>query len=121
MDEVSGEGALPCPEYVATRHELLELARYWTDRVLFVMTTFFYGQQIGYDEVRICEYGARRLDRIAEVLGADYVNEIIEEVKEQYRHQMGERDWAAFERFPDAAEAVASLVTAKAWGSDDGK
>ena len=94
VDEVNGTAAMPCPDFVPTRHELLQLAGYWADRVLAQAVRFLYGQQVGGDEWRIMEYGKRRANRVIEVLGWDAAQPVLSEVERKYHEEMGDEDWA---------------------------
>ena len=119
------EGNSPCPGFVPLRHELLALAAYWANALLFIETTFFYEQQIGSNDTRIIRCAHCRLDEIADALGPQAVDEAISVVAERYRTQMGEKDWAIFAGLPDDDDRVESLITAKHWdavqGPGDGK
>ena len=125
VDEVNGEGASPCPGFVPLRHELLALASYWANTLLFIETTFFYEQQIGSNDTQIIRWAHCRLDEIADVLGPQAVDEAISVVAKQYREQMGEKDWAIFAGLRDDDDRVKALITAKNWdavqGQGDGK
>ena len=123
VDQVNGKNSLPCPDYVATRHELLELVRYWLNQVLSIETTFYYERQIGSDDWRIAEYGKRRLDRITKLLGWTAVEPVVSAIEDRYRQEMGDRDWATFKGEPDDDDKVDALFAKKnaAQGHGDGQ
>jgi hypothetical protein len=90
---VNGEGSTPCPDYVPTRYEVLELARHWYFELLDLETYFCYYATVGSDDWRIMAYAKRRLDRMAAALGMDAVEAVYKEVEAEFRKRMGDRDW----------------------------
>jgi len=97
VDEVNGEGAEEiAAAFVPTRAELLQLARYWTERVLDLEYTFFLFTSTGSYECRILGFGTRRIERIRAVLGAEAVDAVEMEVYKEYAKTIDPREWATF-------------------------
>src|SRR5947207_9175119 len=73
FDEVNGPDAKEVPEFNATRHELLELVRYWAF-ISLDMADFFL---TGSPETTLRSFANRRISRIANLLGEGEVNKVI--------------------------------------------
>ena len=96
VDEVSGRGAEEIHGFVPTRHELLQLVKYWEDVYLdYAMMWFFYATA-GSDWLRKQSFARHRIGRIADILGDDEVNKAIDEVCSKMREQIGDRYWEIF-------------------------
>jgi hypothetical protein len=98
VDEVNGEGAKEIAGFVATRHELLELTKYWAQRVLDSEFFVFHTAQIGSDDLRIGPYGNRRIDRIAELIGKEPVDAVVKQVQDDFAKEQDPRIWEIFTR-----------------------
>ena len=96
VDAVNGPGARPCPEFVPTRHEVLEIARYWGSELLDNQIYWFLYGQTGSDEIRIMAFAEARLDRIAAILGTESVTAVWEQVEHKFREQLGDKLWDTF-------------------------
>ena len=96
VDEVNGPGAVPQPEYVPSRHELLTLARYWAKELTDVEIFMFFAAQAGSSDCRLQAYAARRLNRLASVLGEDAIRPVISQVEDEYRTRIGNKNWEIF-------------------------
>ena len=95
VDEVNGDGARPCPDYVPTRHELMELARYWLAQRLEIALFYFETKSSGSTEYRISLYAQRRLARIADALGDDALDQVQLQVEAEFQKRFGDA-WTAF-------------------------
>jgi len=96
VDEVNGAGAQEIPEFVPTRHELLELAKYW-QKVCLENRYFWYLEwQVGSTDLRQEAFAQRRLNRIAEALGDDVVKSATDEVWEEFGKTCDPRVWNHF-------------------------
>ena len=89
FDEVNGPGGVACPGYVPTRHELLQLVRYWITEFLRIETFFFFEGQVGSADWRTSVYAVRRLNRIVGVLGREAVDAVVSDVKNEFRSASG--------------------------------
>ena len=87
--EINGSDAVACPEYIPTRHELLELVRYWHDKLLGIQVDWFFTGQSGSYESRMLAYAGRRLDRIATVIGKEATDKVVAEVEAACQKRMG--------------------------------
>ncbi len=72
-------------DYAPSRHELLQLARYWTKESLsFVVNYYLFGFTGGY-ESRLAAISGVRLRRIARLVGDEAVQAVDKQVEDEYR------------------------------------
>ncbi len=95
VDEVNGPGAGEVVGFVPTRHELLELARYWATVAVDLEYFWFTYGQYSSDRFRRQSLAWRRVGRIQELLGED-TNKVVEKVYEEYGEKQEKRHWEAF-------------------------
>ena len=98
VDEVNGAGAEEVPQYVPTKHELLQLVKYWYGRILG--DDFFRFEYGGSDssELRVGRFGPRRIRRAAAAIGQEAVDQAIEEACAQFKAKVNDdRLWDVFE------------------------
>ena len=97
-DIVNGPGAREVPDFLPTRTELLELAKYWElislDTEYFVFAT----GQTGSTEIRLIPYAERRVARIVELLGDDAVK-AVREVRNEFAKRVTTPTWEDFRRY----------------------
>jgi Zn ribbon nucleic-acid-binding protein len=98
VDEVNGPGGEECKEYIPTRHELLQLAKYWFGVWLGDMWFTFSYDTIGSTELRRMPFAERRFDRVADIIGEPAFEEVIKQVEEEFRKARGidDRTWNVF-------------------------
>ena len=88
VEKVNGSGAEEIPDFVPTRHELLVLAKYWTQERLEQEFWCFCTQSSGSTEWRLSIYAGRRIDRIADLIAEEEVdcaeNDAIAELGRKY-------------------------------------
>lgn len=96
IDEVNGSGAAEVPEFNVTRHELIQIAKYWAEATLDSEYWCFLFQQIGSAEIRLQPYAWRRVSRIADLLGNEVVEKAIQEVKEEMGKTRDAEAWRVF-------------------------
>lgn len=84
VDEVNGDGAQEIPGFVVTRHELIELVKYWTKRAIDIQYFWFCHEQVGSTDMRVEPFARRRVTRIARLIGQDEAAEAIEQAYEEY-------------------------------------
>ena len=101
VDEVNGPEASPCPEYVPTRHEVLQLARYWSARWMDIEMSYFFTSAVGSSDWRVHAYAGRRLDRMAEAIGLEAVDKVFGEIREKCREDMDVRHWQIYQSGTD--------------------
>src|SRR5690242_15720874 len=96
VDEIHGEGGKECPGFVATHHELRQLARIWASTDLdFYLEHFLFASTSG-SSSRLAAYSGLRLKRLKEVLGEDVVDREVSAVWAEARDQMGDARWKLF-------------------------
>jgi hypothetical protein len=95
LDDVNGPGAAEVVGFVPTRHELLELAKYWTNVAVDIEYDWFLYGQVGSSDMRRRPFARRRIGRIQELLG-DAVDKVVGEVYEEYGKKQDPRSWEVF-------------------------
>jgi len=88
VDAVNGTAAQEVPEFVITRAELVELAKYWEETFLSRAFFVFKTRQIGSTDLRVCPFAERRVARIIELLG-DKAVEAVQEVEDEFARSVG--------------------------------
>jgi len=99
VSEVNGSEAYEeVPEFVPTKHELIQIAKYWFLRQLENDFFFFVFAQTGSSEWRESVYASRRINRIAQILSEPELNQVIEEVERDFKreHKISDADWDTF-------------------------
>ena len=74
VEKVNGSGAEEIPDFVPTRHELLVLAKYWTQERLEQEFWCFCTQSSGSTEWRLLTYARLRIERIADLIAEEEVD-----------------------------------------------
>jgi hypothetical protein len=96
VNEVNGSDSAEVLNFAPTRHELIQLVKYWTTIVLRdEFYIFAYGPP-GSPEMRRIPFGCRRIDRIATVLGEEAVQRAVDEAEEEYSKTVSPRAWSIF-------------------------
>jgi hypothetical protein len=96
VEEVNGRGAEEVRNFVPTRHELIQLVKYWAKIGIDIDYFWFCYQQTGSTEMRRGPYAWRRVKRIADILGVEVVKEAIDEACEEYGKDQDPRAWNIF-------------------------
>src|SRR5262249_12817079 len=78
------------PEFVATKEELIHLAKYWAGRILDVRLWTLDTGQCNRWEWQEESYALDRIDRIAEVLPKEEVKQTIQDVEESAKKDLGD-------------------------------
>ena len=81
VDYIHGDSGRPCPEYIATKHELELLARHWFGVRDGLTADFMLTGQSGTDDAREIIYAGDRLHQIAGQLGSERMNALFEECR----------------------------------------
>src|ERR1039458_3474354 len=84
VDEVNGAGAVEMPGFVATKHELIQLVKYWASVRIDIRFVWFANQCVGSSETRLESFSGRRIARIAEVLGDDETSAAVQQAYAEY-------------------------------------
>jgi hypothetical protein len=80
VEEVHGDAGRPEPEYVPTRHELAVLAAHWARKVREIERAWEEEESVGSSEMRERWYATDRLNAIADLIGGDAVQTVIDEL-----------------------------------------
>ena len=96
VNEVNGPGAVEMPGVVATKHELVQLVKYWASIRIDIRFEWFANQSVGSSETRLESFSGRRIARIAEVLGNDETSAAVQEAYAEYAKSVDPRIWEVF-------------------------
>lgn len=96
VSEINGPDSAEMPEFVPTRYELIQLAKYWATLELDLQFDFFLYGQSGSSEYRRSAFARRRVGRIAEILEREQADKLIDEVYEEYGKKQDARAWEIF-------------------------
>jgi hypothetical protein len=95
VSELNGPDSAEMPGFVPTRHELIQLVKYWATLELDKQFYFFLYTQTGSDDRRRGAFARRRICRIAAILGEE-VRKAIEEAEQEYSKKTAPRAWSIF-------------------------
>lgn len=96
VDEVNGPGAVEMPGFVVTKHELVQLVKYWASTRIDIRFDWFVDQCVGSSETRLESFAGRRIARIAEVLGEDETSAAVQQAYAEYAKNIDPRIWKVF-------------------------
>ncbi len=99
VDAINGDDGREHPEFVATKHELKQLAFYWAQERLEEDFDYFVCQQSGSSEWRWSLYITRRLNRLFDILGDEAMREVRNTVTANFRKStpsLTDEDWRIF-------------------------
>ena len=96
VDEVNGPAAAEIPGFVATKHELIQLLKYWAGIRIDIRFDWFTSQCVGSSETRLESFSGRRIARIAEVLGNDETSAAVQQAYAEYAKNIDPRIWEVF-------------------------
>ena len=124
VDEVNGRGAKEIPNFVATRHELFQLAKYWAVTLYEMNFRSFLFSTSGSREIRLGPFAERRIDRIADCIGEALVAQACQEAEEEFARSADPEGWQVFRRgTPEERVAFQNKVQREIGGigeEDDG-
>jgi len=86
LDEFNGPGAEEIQGFVPTRHELIQLVKYWAKVELDLDCFMFIDRTKASDLLRQTSFAARRIGQIAELLGDEVIKTINEVGAEILKH-----------------------------------
>jgi len=114
VDEVNGPNSAVMPEFLPTRYELIQLAKYWATIALDLSFDYFLYTQTGSSEWRLDAFARRRVGRIGEILGQDEINKVIDQAYEEYGKEQDPRAWSIFlNGTPEEQEAFQDEIQQK--------
>jgi hypothetical protein len=82
---INGEDGKEVPDFVLTLHELKQLASYWMHERIDHDFDWFAYQQAGSSEWRWSVFISRRLNRLAEILGEEAMQQVSKDAVKSYR------------------------------------
>jgi hypothetical protein len=84
VDEVNGVGAGLVRDYVPTRDEIRQLAKYWAGYVIDTEFFWWLHGQVSSGEMRKVSFAKLRLERMRKCLGQEEISTIYQEAFEEY-------------------------------------
>jgi hypothetical protein len=99
VDAINGEDGKEMPDFVATKHELTQLAEYWVQERIEHDFFWFAYQATGSSEWRWSVYITRRLDRLSEILGPEGMQKAWDAAIASFRKRcrdLNDEDWRVF-------------------------
>ena len=120
IDEVNGPGAVEVPGFKVTRHEAIQLAKYWAGVEIDLDFSYFVDGQTGSTEIRLGPFASRRIARIAEALGEEEVATAVNEAYEEFGKGIDLRTWKIFrEGTPEERQALQDEMAREMSGTED--
>lgn len=114
VDEVNGRGAEEIQGFLATRHELIQLAKYWTTKAIDIEYWWFLYEQVGTSETRSRAFAWRRVSRIEEIVGKEEVDGAVKEAYDEYGKRLDAKAWNIFlNGTPEEREAFRKEIYAE--------
>jgi hypothetical protein len=96
VSEVHGPDSEEVLHFAPTRHELVQLIKYWEKILIDSDYFFFFYGQTGSRETWRRAFARRRICRIATVLGDEAVQEAIREAEEEFSKTTSPGAWSIF-------------------------
>jgi len=96
VDEIVGEGGKLHSEFAPTRYEIEVLVRHWA--WFLIENDFFYWKHrsTGSTDYRMAAFADRRLNRIGQLLGEEFVETIWRETESSLEQSVGKKEWKRF-------------------------
>lgn len=119
VEAINGEDGKELPEFVATKHELKQLAEYWALEGIEHDFDWFVYQSTGSSEWRWSVYIDRRLNRLSEILGPEEMQRAHKAAVASFRKRnakITDEDWQIFTK---GTEAEQEAWREKAFAKDD--
>jgi hypothetical protein len=119
VEAINGEDGKEVPEFVATKHELEQLAEYWALEGIEHDFDWFVYQSTGSSEWRWSVYIDRRLNRLSEILGPEEMQRAHKAAVASFRKhrpKLTDEDWRVF---TEGTEEEQEAWRIKAFGDDD--
>ena len=113
VDEVNGAGSLEVPDFVPTRHELIQLVKYWATEALEIIYWWIVYGTTGSTEIRVGPFAERRIGKIAKLLGEDEVAKAIKEAHDKFWGDDHETRRIVEEGTPEEVRALQDEVRRK--------
>jgi len=121
VDEVNGTGAEEVDSFTPTRHELIQLAKYWENERLGICWFEFVTGQYGSTETRLKYFARDRIESIGDAIGEADICKALDEVDEKFRSEVGERLWQIFCRGDETEWQAVREETWRKTGNDSGQ
>ena len=93
VDMIVGKRGLEVPGFVATKHEIIQLVRYWATEIIDLDFEFFLYGCTGSSEWRTREFANRRLDRITNLIGEEEATKAWKQAEQAYSQRVDQRAW----------------------------
>jgi len=95
--EVFGPEACEIPEFTPTKHELIQIAKSWYNRVLDYGFFYFALGQYSSTHWLVKTYANRRIGRVAKILSEKEFNELLADVERGFKEKhISDEEWNTF-------------------------
>ncbi len=101
IDEMNGNASAEINLFLLTKHELLQLVKYWADVAIDLEYFFFLYEHGGSSQLGRCDFAWARVARIADLVGREEVQRAIEEVYAKFAKGTDPEAWHAFRHGTD--------------------
>jgi hypothetical protein len=96
VEEVNGKSAGKVAGFVPTRHELIQLVKYWQRKALEQEYSWFLSGQVGSTETRRHAFALRRVASIWDLLGEEEIQQTTDRVYAEFGEGTDPRLWDIF-------------------------
>jgi len=83
-------------DYAPSRHELVQLARYWIREDLTFSVDYYLFGFTSCSQSKLVAHGGDRLRQLDKVLGDEAIEKAVKQVEDEYRYSLGDRIWEFF-------------------------
>jgi len=98
VDAINGLGGTEVPGFVPTRHELIQIVKFWYDELSYLHQKRVDFGVLGSSEYRTMAFGIKRIERARTVLGEEGVDKAMQEVDDRNEarkeHEVRQQDIA---------------------------
>ncbi len=107
VDEVNGPGAEEIQGFTPTRHELIQLVKFWAEEKIDLEYFYFLYAQTGSTEIRLGPFASSN-NHLVQILGEDEVNRVIDEVHAKFKRErnISDREWDIFRNALQRGEEI---------------
>jgi hypothetical protein len=96
VDEIVGQSGVAVPGFVATKFEVLQIAKYWATEIVDLDFDYFLYGCTGSSEWRRREFADRRLNTISKFIGTLEVRVAFREAEQAFAKGIDPRTWKIF-------------------------
>ena len=95
-EEIHGKGGEEIPEFVPTRHELIQLVRFWARQVAKTRWFMIMNNSVGSCDRREIAFAWARIDQIADYIDPNALSDAVTAVYEEFGKDKNPHLWKYF-------------------------